>query len=149
VAFTPDEFVCGAEAFGPSNIVTLIRSIPPYWTTFKAVLDKRVGKVETEEEFLKSRSPLFQADRIKVPLLIVQGANDVRVKQAESDQIVGAMRKNARDVEYIVFPDEGHGFARPENNLRYYAAVEAFLAKYLGGRNEPASSDESVAQFSK
>lgn len=149
VAFTPDEFVCGAEAFGPSNIVTLIRSIPPYWTTFKAVLDKRVGKVETEEEFLKSRSPLFQADHIKVPLLIVQGANDVRVKQAESDQIVAAMRKNARDVEYIVFPDEGHGFARPENNLRYYAAVEAFLAKYLGGRNEPASSDESVAQFSK
>ncbi len=149
VAFTPDAFVCGAEAFGPSNIVTLIHSIPPYWATFKAVFDKRVGKVETEEEFLKSRSPLFKADQIKVPLLIVQGANDVRVKQAESDQIVAAMRKNGKDVEYIVFPDEGHGFARPENNLRYYAAVEAFLAKYLGGRSEPASAGEAVAQFTK
>jgi len=147
VAFTPDEFVCGAEAFGPSNLVTLIRSIPPYWTAFRAVFDKRLGKVETEEAFLKSRSPLFRADQIKAPLLVVQGANDVRVKQAESDQIVAAMRQNHREVEYIVFPDEGHGFARPENNVRFYAAAEAFLAKYLGGRVEPASPEESVAAF--
>jgi len=149
LAFTPDEFRCGAEAFGPSNLITLIRSIPPYWAAFKAVFDKRLGRVETEEEFLRSRSPLFKADQIRAPLLIAQGANDVRVKQAESDQIVAAMRRNGREVQYIVFPDEGHGFARPENNLRYYAAVETFLARYLGGRVEPTGAGEGVAEFSK
>src|SRR3712207_2372263 len=89
-------------------------------------------------EFLKSRSPLFKADRIKIPLLIAQGANDPRVKQAESEQIVGALRKAGKPVEYLLFPDEGHGFARPENRLKFSAAAEKFLAKYLGGRAEPA-----------
>jgi dipeptidyl aminopeptidase/acylaminoacyl peptidase len=92
-------------------------------------------------------SPLFKADRIKAPLLIAQGANDPRVKQAESDQIVEAMRKNGQPVEYLVFPDEGHGFARPENQIRFTAAAEAFLAKYLGGRVEPAAEHESVEQL--
>jgi dipeptidyl aminopeptidase/acylaminoacyl peptidase len=142
VAFTPDEFACGVDIVGPSNIVSLIKSIPPYWATIKAVFDKRVGKVETDEEFLKSRSPLFKADQIKAPLLIAQGANDPRVNKAESDQIVAAMRKNNKPVEYLVFPDEGHGFARPENRLKFYAAAEQFLAKYLGGTAEPPSDNE-------
>ncbi len=142
VAFTPDEFTCGVDIVGPSNLVTLIRSIPPYWIPIKALFDKRLGKVDTEEEFLKSRSPLFKADQIKVPLLIGQGANDPRVKQAESDQIVAALRKNNKPVEYIVFPDEGHGFARPENRLAFYAAAEQFLARHLGGHAEAPSDAE-------
>jgi len=143
VTFTPDEFSCGVDIVGPSNLVTLIKSIPPYWIPIKAVFDKRLGKVETEEEFLKSRSPLFKAEQIKVPLLIGQGANDPRVKQAESDQIVAALRKNNKPVEYVVFPDEGHGFARPENRLAFYAVAEQFLAKYLGGGNEPPAESEA------
>jgi dipeptidyl aminopeptidase/acylaminoacyl peptidase len=141
MAFTPEEFVCGVDVVGPSNLVTLLRSIPPYWAAFKRVIDKRLG---TDTMFLKSRSPLFKADQIKAPLLIVQGANDPRVKQAESDQIVAAMRKNGKEVQYIVFPDEGHGFARPENRLKFYAAAEPFLAKYLGGRVEPAGEGEAL-----
>jgi len=148
VAFTPDLFACGIDLFGPSNLVTLMESIPPYWTTFRAVFDKRMGRLD-EPDFLRSRSPLFKADQIRAPLLIIQGANDVRVKQPESDQIVAAMRKNGRDVVYIVFPDEGHGFARPENNLIFTAAAEAFLAKYLGGRSEPEGNGESATAFLK
>jgi dipeptidyl aminopeptidase/acylaminoacyl peptidase len=147
LAFTPDEFVCGVDGVGPSNLVTLLSTIPPYWEPIKARFKRRVGNVETEQEFLKSRSPLFKADRIKAPLLIGQGANDPRVKQAESNQIVEAMRKNKKPVEYILFPDEGHGFARPENRLRFYAAAEPFLAKYLGGRAEPPSEKEKVDDF--
>ena len=142
LTFTPDEFSCGVDIVGPSSIVTLIKSIPPYWVPLKSVFDKRVGKVETEAEFLNSRSPLHRADQIRVPLLIAQGANDPRVKQAESDQVVAAMRKNNKPVEYLVFPDEGHGFARPENRLIFYAAAEQFLAKYLGGRAEPPAEQE-------
>ncbi len=144
VTFTPDAFACGVDIVGPSNLVTLLNTIPPYWTPIKSLFKRRVGDVETEQEFLKSRSPLFKADQIKVPLIIGQGANDPRVKQAESDQIVEAMRKNNKPVEYIVFPDEGHGFARPENRLKFYAATESFLARYLGGRAEPPSEEEEV-----
>jgi dipeptidyl aminopeptidase/acylaminoacyl peptidase len=149
VTFTPDEFACGVDIVGPSNLVTLLSTIPPYWAPIKSVFKKRVGDLETEQEFLKSRSPLFKADQIKAPLLIGQGANDPRVKQAESDQIVAAMRKNGKPVEYIVFPDEGHGFARPENRLLFYAAAEPFLAKYLGGRAEPPSEKEKADAFRK
>jgi len=149
VTFTPDEFACGVVIVGPSNLVTLLSTIPPFWTPVKSLFKKRVGDLETEPEFLKSRSPLFKADQIKAPLLIGQGANDPRVKQAESDQIVAAMRKNGKPVEYIVFPDEGHGFARPENRLIFYAAAEPFLAKYLGGRAEPPSEAEKVDHLRK
>jgi dipeptidyl aminopeptidase/acylaminoacyl peptidase len=149
VTFTPDEFACGVDIVGPSNLVTLLSTIPPYWTPIKSLFKKRVGDLETEQEFLKSRSPLFKADQIKAPLLIGQGANDPRVKQAESDQIVAAMRKNRKPVEYIVFPDEGHGFARPENRLIFYAAAEPFLAKYLGGRAAPPSEKEKADAFRK
>jgi dipeptidyl aminopeptidase/acylaminoacyl peptidase len=104
----------------------------------KSIFTKRVGDIEKEPKFLEERSPLFKADKITKPLLIGQGANDPRVKQAESDQIVEAMRKNNKEVQYVVYPDEGHGFARPENRLHFYAIAEQFLSKHLGGRAEPA-----------
>lgn len=144
VTFSPDAFAAGVDIVGPSNLNTLLQSIPPYWSTGRAQFAMRMGD---SVDFLNSQSPLFKADQIKVPLLIGQGANDPRVNKRESDQIVAAMRKNNKPVEYIVFPDEGHGFARPENNRRFNAAVEAFLGKYLGGRVEPAAADESVTAF--
>ena len=139
VAFAPDAYACGVDIVGPSNLNTLLKTIPPYWSTLLAVFHKRMGD---NEEILKAQSPLFKADQIKVPLLIGQGANDPRVNKAESDQIVAAMRKNNKPVEYFVFPDEGHGFARPENRMAFNAASEEFLAKYLGGRYEPPSDAE-------
>jgi dipeptidyl aminopeptidase/acylaminoacyl peptidase len=139
VSYTPDAFACGVDIVGPSNLNTLLKTIPPYWSTLLAVFHKRMGE---DEEFLKSQSPLFRADQIKAPLLIGQGANDPRVNKAESDQIVAAMRKNEKPVEYYVFPDEGHGFARPENRMAFNAASEKFLALYLGGRFEPPSDAE-------
>jgi dienelactone hydrolase len=137
LTFTPDVFCCGVDIVGPSNLITLIQTIPPYWGPLKAIFARRVGIVEQDEAFIKSRSPLFFVDRIVVPLLIAQGANDPRVKRAESDQIVEAMRKNGKPVEYLVYADEGHGFARPANRRHFYGRAEAFLAKYLGGRVEP------------
>jgi dipeptidyl aminopeptidase/acylaminoacyl peptidase len=134
--FTPDLFCCAVDIVGPSNLITLIKTIPPYWSTFLATFHKRVGNPDTEEEFLKSRSPLFRVDQIKIPMLIAQGANDPRVKQAESEQIVEAMKSKGISYEYMLFPDEGHGFAKPENRLKFYAAAEKFLARYLGGRYE-------------
>lgn len=134
--FTPDLFCCAVDIVGPSNLNTLIRTIPPYWSTFLATFHKRVGNPDTEEEFLNSRSPLFRVDQIKIPILIGQGANDPRVKEAESEQIVEAMKSKGIDYEYMLFLDEGHGFARPENRLKFFAAAEKFLAKHLGGRYE-------------
>jgi dipeptidyl aminopeptidase/acylaminoacyl peptidase len=134
--FTPELFRCAVDVVGPSSLVTLIESIPPYWSTFLATFYERVGNPETEKEFLESRSPLFFVDRIQIPILIAQGANDPRVKQAESEQIVAAMQEKGIDYEYLLFEDEGHGFARPENRLKFYAAAERFLAKHLGGRAE-------------
>ena len=139
VAYSPDAYACGVDIVGPSNLNTLLKTIPPYWSTLLAVFHKRMGD---NEEFLKTQSPLLKADQIKAPLLIGQGANDPRVNKAESDQIVAAMRKNNKPVEYFVFPDEGHGFARPENKMAFNAAAEEFLSKYLGGRYEPPSDAE-------
>jgi dipeptidyl aminopeptidase/acylaminoacyl peptidase len=149
LTFTPDVFACGVDIVGPSNLASLLKTIPPYWTPMRAIFDKRVGSIEKEEDFLKSRSPLFKVDQIKVPLLIGQGANDPRVKQAESDQIAEAMRKAGRPVEYVVYTDEGHGFARPENRLHFYAKAEEFLAKYLGGRAEPVGEISGHSGVSK
>jgi dipeptidyl aminopeptidase/acylaminoacyl peptidase len=140
VAFSPDAFACGVDIVGPSNLYTLLKTTPPYWSTLLSTFHKRMGD---SEEFLKTQSPLFKADQIKVPLLIGQGANDPRVNKAESDQIVAAMRKNDKPVVYYVFPDEGHGFARPVNRVAFDAATEEFLAKYLGGRFEPPTPEES------
>ena len=134
--FTPDVFCCAVDIVGPSNIITLIQTIPPYWAPLVSIFHQRVGDPSTEEEFLKSRSPLFKVDQVKIPMLIGQGANDPRVKQAESEQIVEAMKSKGIPYEYMLFPDEGHGFAKPENRLKFYAAAEKFLAKYMGGRYE-------------
>ena len=134
--FTPDLFRCAVDIVGPSSLITLINSIPPYWKPLLATFHERVGNPETEEDFLKSRSPLFSVDRVRIPMLIAQGANDPRVKQAESEQFVAAMKEKGIDHEYLLFEDEGHGFARPENRLEFYAATERFLAKHLGGRAE-------------
>ena len=133
-AFTPDVFTAAVDIVGPSNLITLIRSVPPYWAPMIAQFHTRVGNPDTEEDFLWSRSPLSRADQIRIPLLIAQGANDPRVKQAESEQIVAALSAAGIDHEYLLFPDEGHGFAKPDNRLRFYAAAEAFLARHLGGR---------------
>jgi dipeptidyl aminopeptidase/acylaminoacyl peptidase len=143
LAFTPDTFACGVDIVGPSNLNTLLTSIPEYWEAMRAQLYMRVGDPRTEQgaALLKARSPLTRADDIKRPLLIGQGANDPRVKQAESDQIVGAMEKKQIPVTYVLFPDEGHGFARPENNIAFIATAEHFLAANLGGRAEPYGDD--------
>ena len=143
-SFTPDVFACAVDIVGPSSIATLIKSIPPYWKPFLAVFNRRVGNLETEEAFLDSRSPITKVDAIKIPLLVAQGANDPRVKQAESEAIVAAVRKKGKDVEYLLFGDEGHGFARPENRMAYYASAEAFLAKHLGGRALAPTAAESA-----
>ncbi len=136
LTFTPDVYAAGVSIVGPSNLLTLLDSIPAYWETIREMFYKRMGNPNTEEGVnqLKDQSPLFHAEKIKVPLLVVQGANDPRVKQAESDQIVIAMRNLGLPVEYLVAPDEGHGFARPENNMAFIAAMEKFLARHLGGR---------------
>ncbi|HEY1643634.1 MAG TPA: S9 family peptidase [Streptosporangiaceae bacterium] len=132
--FTPDLYCCAVDIVGPSNLITLIKSVPPYWAPMIAQFHRRVGNPDTEEEFLWSRSPLSRAEDIRIPLLIAQGANDPRVKQAESEQIVAALQKAGIPHDYMLFPDEGHGFAKPENRLRFYAAADQFLARYLGGR---------------
>jgi dipeptidyl aminopeptidase/acylaminoacyl peptidase len=144
VTYTPDAFCCGIDMVGPSNLNTLLGSIPPYWEPQRATFTKRMGETE---EFLNSQSPLFLADKIRVPLLIAQGANDPRVKQQESDQIVAAMRANNVPVTYVLFEDEGHGFADPVNNKRFTAAAEAFFAKTLGGRAEPSGAGEEIEPF--
>ena len=139
LTFTPDQFACGVDIVGPSNLSTLLSTVPPYWESFYRQLVARMGDPATADgqKWLKERSPLTHADRIKKPLLIGQGANDPRVKQAESDQIVAAMQAKNIPVTYVLFPDEGHGFARPENSIAFMAVAENFLAKCLGGRAEP------------
>jgi dipeptidyl aminopeptidase/acylaminoacyl peptidase len=143
LTFTPDVFACGVDIVGPSNLVTLINSVPPYWKPQLDVFYTRMGDPRTEagEQFLLSRSPLTFADRIKRPLLIGQGANDPRVKQAESDQIVQAMKAKNIPVTYVLYPDEGHGFARPPNRLSFFAVMEQFLSRVLGGRAQPIGED--------
>jgi dipeptidyl aminopeptidase/acylaminoacyl peptidase len=135
-AFTPDVFSCAVDIVGPSNLKTLLETVPPYWKPMISQLYRRVGNPETDADFLWSRSPLSRARDIRIPLLIAQGANDPRVKQAESEQIVAALTEAGIPHEYMLFPDEGHGFAKPENRIKFYTAAERFLAKYLGGRYE-------------
>ena len=149
MTFTPEVFACGVDIVGPSNLVTLLNTIPPYWQPIIDLFTSRVGDHRTEEgtEFLLRRSPLTYVDNICRPLLIGQGANDPRVKQSESDQIVQAMQDKEIPVTYVLYPDEGHGFARPENNLSFFAVAEAFLAQHLGGRYEPVGDDLAGASI--
>ncbi len=143
LTMTPDRFACGVDIVGPSNLETLLKTIPPYWAAARAQFYQRMGDPNTPEglALLKERSPLYLADRITKPLLIGQGANDPRVNVAESEQIVTAMKSRSIPVTYVVFPDEGHGFARPANNLAFFGITEQFLGKCLGGRAEPLGDD--------
>jgi dipeptidyl aminopeptidase/acylaminoacyl peptidase len=140
LTFTPTRFACGVDIVGPVNLLTLLDSIPAYWAAERGMLDRRVGRIE-ETEWLESISPLSKVDALARPLLIGQGANDPRVPRAESDQIVRAAQARQIPVTYVVFPDEGHGFARPENRMAFMAIAEAFLARQLGGRAEPIGDD--------
>jgi dipeptidyl aminopeptidase/acylaminoacyl peptidase len=143
LTYTPDVFACGVDIVGPSSLVTLLKNVPEYWIPFMPVMKIRVGDVNTEEgrAALLKRSPLSLVDKIQRPLLIGQGANDPRVKQQEADQIVKAMTEKKIPVTYVLYPDEGHGFHRPENNKSFNAVTEAFLAEQLGGRFEPVGKD--------
>jgi dipeptidyl aminopeptidase/acylaminoacyl peptidase len=142
--FTPDVFACAVSIVGPSNLITFVKSTPRYWEPlYKHLLNMVGGDPDTHEgrEFLKSRSPLTYVQNIKKPLLIAQGANDPRVNRAESDQIVKAMKKAKIPVTYLLYPDEGHGFARPENNMSFYAIAEQFLKENLGGKAQAIEKD--------
>lgn len=143
LTFTPGKFACGVDIVGPSNLATLLASIPPYWKSFYDDMARRIGDPRTEEgrRLLAERSPLTHVARIERPLLIAQGANDPRVKQAESDQIVESMKQKKLPVTYALYPDEGHGFARPQNRLSFHAIAEGFLAQCLGGRQQPIGED--------
>lgn len=134
--FTPDVFACAIDMVGPSSLITLIRSFPPYWAAMLDNFKKRVGDPDTEEDFLKSRSPLFKVDQIQIPMMIAQGANDPRVTVQEAEQIVAAMQEKGIPHEYQLFDDEGHGLAKPQNRFRFYAAMERFLEAHLGGRSQ-------------
>ena len=136
LAFTPDLYKCGVDIVGPSNVKTLLDSIPPYWAPLRNGMLIKIGDVDGDEELNRRISPLYHVDSIAAPLLIGQGANDPRVKQAEADQIAFSMRDKGIPVEYCLYPDEGHGFARPDNRIDFNGRAEQFLAKHLGGRAE-------------
>jgi len=136
LTFTPDVYTCGVDIVGPSNLKTLLASIPPYWATIRKTFDIRMGDMDKDSLLNQKCSPLFHVDQIKSPLLIGQGQNDPRVNVRESDQIAAAMRAKNLPVEYIVYADEGHGFARPENRMDFYGRAENFLSKHMGGRSE-------------
>ncbi|MGH7587961.1 MAG: prolyl oligopeptidase family serine peptidase, partial [Gemmatimonadota bacterium] len=150
LAFTPELYAAGVDIVGPSNIVTLLNSIPPYWKPLQKLFAVRVGDLSDPQdvERMQTQSPLNSATAITAPLLVIQGANDPRVKKAESDQIVVALREKGQDVEYIVAANEGHGFANEDNNLAMFAKTEEFLATHLGGRYQegmPPEIEETLA----
>jgi dipeptidyl aminopeptidase/acylaminoacyl peptidase len=149
VTFTPDLYAAAVDIVGPSNLITLLESIPPYWESIRKVFTERMGDPNTPEgkALLQERSPLHQADKIKTPLLVAQGANDPRVNRREAEQIVIALRDRGFPVEYLLAPDEGHGFARPVNNMALYMEAEKFLAKNLGGRYQQDGTPEVVARL--
>lgn len=149
LTFTPDLYAVGVDIVGVAHMKTFFKTIPAYWATFKKTLVLRVGDVENDEELNKKMSPYHHADKIKVPLLIAQGKNDPRVNFEESNQMVEAMRKNNLPVTYVVYPDEGHGFARPENRLDFYGRTELFLKQYLGGRAQKFEKSEGTSAEEK
>jgi dipeptidyl aminopeptidase/acylaminoacyl peptidase len=140
LTFTPEAFACGVDIVGPSSLVTLLQNVPPYWMPMMPMMEHRVGALPDTEEgrsYLMERSPITRVRRIRRPLLIGQGANDPRVTKVEADQIVEAMRSKDLPVTYLLYPDEGHGFQRPENRLSFFAVAERFLARHIGGRYQP------------
>ena len=130
-------FVCGVDEFGPADEATSLRFFPKYWSNILARWRRREGDADHDENWNRKISPLYHVATIRAPLLISQGTNDPRVSIANTNEMVDALRKAKREVIYVVYPDEGHGLARPENNLDFYGRVEEFLAKHLGGRAEP------------
>jgi dienelactone hydrolase len=151
LAFTPDLYAAGVSLVGPSNLITLLESIPPYWEAGRKMFHERMGDPSTPEgrAQLERQSPLNSASKIKAPLLVIQGANDPRVKKAESEQIVIALRDRGFPVQYLLAPDEGHGFARPVNNMAAFAAAETFLAQHLEGRFQDGGTREVVQRLSE
>ena len=149
LTFTPEVFCCGVSLVGISNLITMLESIPPYWQAIETLLYRRYHDPRTTEgrAWLWSRSPLSRAEQIQKPLLIGHGQNDVRCKLAESEQIVAAMREGGLPVRFLVYPDEGHGFIRPENRLSFMAMEEAFFSQHLGGRCEPVGNDLKGSSF--
>lgn len=149
LAFTPEVYAAGVDIVGPSNIFTLLDSVPAYWEAGRAFLYGMVGDPNTEEgrKRIEEASPLFKADQINKPLLIIQGANDPRVKKAEADQIVIALRERGHDVSYILAEDEGHGFAKPVNRMAMYAEIEKFLADKIGGRYQVEMPDDVASRL--
>jgi dipeptidyl aminopeptidase/acylaminoacyl peptidase len=143
LTFTPDVFACGVDIVGPANLNTLLSTIPPHWKPMLDTMARQMGDPRTDEgkKLLESRSPLTRVEKISKPLLIGQGYNDPRVKFMEAEQIVSAMQSKNLPVTYVVYPDEGHGFQRPQNRTSFYAVAEAFLAKHLGGRAQPIGND--------
>ena len=135
MAFKPDEFAVGVDIFGVSNWVRTLQSMPSYWESIRKALYKEMGDPATQLDMLKEISPLFHADKIKRPLMVLQGANDPRVIKVESDEIVEAVRKNGVPVEYAVFDDEGHGFTKKVNEIRAYKSILEFLDKHLKTAN--------------
>jgi dipeptidyl aminopeptidase/acylaminoacyl peptidase len=149
VAFTPDLYAAAVDIVGPSNLITLLDSIPPYWESIRKLFYSRMGDPNTPQgkALLMEESPLSSADKIRTPLLVAQGANDPRVNRREAEQIVIALRDRGFPVEYILAPDEGHGFARPVNNLALFMASEKFLAQHLGGRFQEGGTAEEIARL--
>jgi dipeptidyl aminopeptidase/acylaminoacyl peptidase len=142
LAFTPDLYACGVDYVGVSNLFTLIKTIPPYWEPLRQMFYEMMGDPEKDKELYEKVSPIFHADKIKVPVLVAQGANDPRVNKAESDQIVEALRKRGIEVEYMVKENEGHGFQNEENRFDFYRTMEKFLGKHLGGRVETVEAEK-------
>jgi len=136
LTFTPELYACGVDYVGVSNILSWFEAIPPYWEPLREMFYEMVGHPEKDRELLEAASPFFHADKIQVPLFIAQGANDPRVPQAESDQMVEALKERGIEVPYMVKDNEGHGFANEENRFDFYRAMETFLAEHLGGRIE-------------
>ncbi len=143
LAFTPGLYACGVDYVGVSSIFSWIKAFPPYWKPYLEMVYEMVGHPEKDKELLKAASPFFHVDKIKVPLFIAQGANDVRVPKAESDQMVKALKKRGIDVPYMVKDNEGHGFRNEENRFDFYRAMEKFLGKHLGGRVEKEKGKDS------
>ena len=131
VTFTPELYACGVDYVGPSNIFTLLNSLPPYWELYRQMFYEMVGNPEDDKELLEEISPVFHVDKIKAPLFVAQGANDPRVKQAESDQIVEALQSKGIDVQYMLKENEGHGFHNEENRMEFYNAMIEFLNKHM------------------
>jgi dipeptidyl aminopeptidase/acylaminoacyl peptidase len=147
LAFTPDKFACGVDMFGPSHLRTFIESIPPQWQPMRALFDVRVGNIDDpgDRDRLEAASPLAHVERIKRPVLIAQGARDPRVKRDESDRMVAALKKHGTQVDYVVYPDEGHGFSKSANRVDFQGRAESFLARCLGGRTQLAPPPSATA----